>query len=94
MAPSALAPLTCRPYKVLRHVVGRPASEDVVVHEETDDSFYVGIYKSRSEEVLFISCGEWGGVGDGEQHEERRGSKVLCVVTRSNFMLCVFEGVL
>jgi hypothetical protein len=30
-----------RPYKVLRHVIGRPASEDVVVYEEKDESFYV-----------------------------------------------------
>jgi oligopeptidase B len=30
-----------RPYKVLRHVIGCPASEDVVVYEEKDESFYV-----------------------------------------------------
>jgi len=46
-----------RPYKVLRHEVGRPASEDVVVHEEKDESFYVGIHKSHSEEYVFISSG-------------------------------------
>jgi oligopeptidase B len=33
--------LAHRPYKVLRHVIGRPASEDVVVYEEKDESFYV-----------------------------------------------------
>jgi len=46
-----------RPYKVFRHKIGRPASEDVVVYEETDESFYVGVHKSRSEEIIFISSG-------------------------------------
>jgi len=46
-----------RPYKVLRHTIGRPAAEDVVVFEEKDESFYVGIHKSRSEAVIFISAG-------------------------------------
>jgi len=27
----------CRPYKVFRHKIGRPASEDVVVYEEPDE---------------------------------------------------------
>ncbi|KAF5841230.1 hypothetical protein DUNSADRAFT_13875 [Dunaliella salina] len=45
------------PYKVFRHKIGRPASEDVVVYEETDESFYVGVHKSRSEEIIFISSG-------------------------------------
>lgn len=47
-----------RPYKVFRHQIGRPASEDVCVYEETDEAFYVGIVKSRSEEIIFICSGE------------------------------------
>jgi oligopeptidase B len=47
-----------RPYKVLRHVIGRPASEDVVVYEEKDEAFYVGIHTSKSEQMVFISSGE------------------------------------
>lgn len=27
------------------------------VYEETDDAFYVGLSRSRSEQLLFISCG-------------------------------------
>ncbi len=68
----------CRPYKVLRHVVGRPASEDVVVHEESDDSFYVGIHKSRSEQVMFISCGESVEGGGRPSHSLARTGRVGC----------------
>lgn len=46
-----------RPYKVLRHVIGSPPGSDVVVYEEKDESFYVGIGKSRSEALLFIHAG-------------------------------------
>ncbi|MEW5311304.1 MAG: hypothetical protein WDW38_003032 [Sanguina aurantia] len=46
-----------RPYKVLRHLIGTPSADDVVVFEETDDAFYVGIGRSRSDEMIMISCG-------------------------------------
>ncbi|MEW5300193.1 MAG: hypothetical protein WDW36_003139 [Sanguina aurantia] len=46
-----------RPYKVLRHLIGSPSADDVVVFEETDDAFYVGIGRSRSDEMIMISCG-------------------------------------
>lgn len=46
----------CRPFKVWRHVVGE--KEDVQVFEESDEAFYVGIGKSRSEKIIFIECGE------------------------------------
>ena len=45
-----------RPYKVWRaSLVGDSAPS--LIFEETDESFYVGIGKSRSEKVLFISSG-------------------------------------
>ncbi len=40
--------------RVLRHRVGTPAAADELVHEEADDSFFVGVAKSRSERFLFI----------------------------------------
>jgi protease II len=33
-------------------------SKSVQVFEETDEAFYVGIGKSRSEKIIFIDCGE------------------------------------
>jgi oligopeptidase B len=32
--------------------------EAVLVYEEQDEAFFVGISKSRSEKIIFISCGE------------------------------------
>lgn len=46
-----------RPHKVFRHKLGTPTVADVAVFEEPDDKFYVGIHKSRSEAVIYISCG-------------------------------------
>ncbi len=43
-----------RPYRVWRHRVGRPASSDVLVFEETDERFWVGIGLFRSERHIFI----------------------------------------
>ncbi len=43
-----------RPYKVLRHRLGSPASDDVVVHHEKDDSVYTSVRLSRSESFVFI----------------------------------------
>jgi oligopeptidase B len=43
-----------RPYRVWRHMVGTPASEDVIVFEEADEKFGVGVGLSRSERYLMI----------------------------------------
>jgi oligopeptidase B len=43
-----------RPYRVWRHRVGTPAAEDVMVFEETDERFWVGIGLSRSERHVYI----------------------------------------
>ncbi len=44
-----------RPYRVWRHVVGTPAAEDVVVYEEADEKFRVGVVLTRSERYLVLS---------------------------------------
>jgi oligopeptidase B len=44
-----------RPYRVWRHKVGTPASEDVIVYEEADEKFWVGVWLARSERYVFIS---------------------------------------
>jgi oligopeptidase B len=43
-----------RPYRVWRHAIGTPASEDVLVYEEDDEKFNVGVGLSRSERYLMI----------------------------------------
>ncbi|MEV6928762.1 S9 family peptidase [Dactylosporangium sp. NPDC051485] len=43
-----------RPYRVWRHTLGTPASEDVIVHEEPDERFWVGIELTRSERFLLV----------------------------------------
>ncbi|GID95589.1 protease [Amorphoplanes digitatis] len=43
-----------RPSKVWRHTIGRPAADDVVVYEEQDERFWVGVELSRSEKFLII----------------------------------------
>jgi oligopeptidase B len=43
-----------RPYRVWRHMVGTPASSDVMVFEEADERFWVGIGLTRSERYVVI----------------------------------------
>ncbi|MEU2612223.1 S9 family peptidase [Micromonospora sp. NPDC007271] len=43
-----------RPYRVWRHAVGTPSSEDVVVHQEDDERFWVGVELTRSERFVVI----------------------------------------
>ncbi|WP_343561885.1 S9 family peptidase [Kiloniella sp. b19] len=43
-----------RPSQVFRHVLGRPAAEDVLVYEEPDSGFFVGVGKSLSGRFIEI----------------------------------------
>ena len=43
-----------RPYRVWRHVVGTPAADDVVVFEEADEKFWLGVGTSRDERFIEI----------------------------------------
>ncbi|MEV8510773.1 S9 family peptidase [Dactylosporangium sp. NPDC051484] len=43
-----------RPYRVWRHTIGTPAADDVIVHEEPDERFWVGVELTRSERFLLI----------------------------------------
>jgi oligopeptidase B len=43
-----------RPYRVHRHVIGTPVAQDVVVFEESDERFWVGIGLTRSERYVQI----------------------------------------
>jgi len=44
-----------RPYKVFRHRLGTPASEDPLVYHEQDERFYLDISKSKSRDYLFLN---------------------------------------
>jgi oligopeptidase B len=44
-----------RPWRLHRHRLGTPASNDVLVHQEDDEAFYVGIGRTRSDQWLVLS---------------------------------------
>ncbi|MEU8015048.1 S9 family peptidase [Micromonospora parva] len=43
-----------RPNRVWRHTIGSPAADDVVVHQEDDERFWVGVELTRSEKFILI----------------------------------------
>ncbi len=46
-----------RPYQLWRHRVGTPSSADVLVHEESDERFWMGVDCSRDERWVILSIG-------------------------------------
>lgn len=48
-------PVTLRSAQVFRHRLGSSPEEDVLVYEETDDTFSCGVYRSKSREYLIIT---------------------------------------
>jgi len=50
-------PTTLLPYQVYRHELGTPVGQDVLVYEETDNTFYVACYTSRSNDFIMIYTG-------------------------------------
>ncbi|WP_022902361.1 S9 family peptidase [Curtobacterium sp. B8] len=46
-----------RPDRIWRHAVGTPASEDVLVFEEPDDRYWVGVGITRSSQYIVIELG-------------------------------------
>ncbi len=45
-----------RPYRIWRHLLGTPASQDVIVYQEDDAKFDVGVQLSRSERYLIVTA--------------------------------------
>jgi oligopeptidase B len=43
-----------RPYRVWRHRIGTPVDDDVVVYEETDERFWIGVGLTRSQRFIQI----------------------------------------
>ncbi len=48
---------TLRSDRIYRHVLGTPASEDVEIFNEKDDTFYTFVYKTKSKKYLVIGSG-------------------------------------
>jgi oligopeptidase B len=48
-------PETLRSYQVWRHLVGTEPGDDVLVYQEDDETFSVGLWKSASERHIFIA---------------------------------------
>jgi len=46
-----------RPYQLWRHTLGTPAEDDVLVHQEDDERFYLGVGTSKDEEYVFLHLG-------------------------------------
>jgi len=46
---------TLRPFRVMRHVLGTPVSDDQEVFSETDDAFTLSVYKSKSKKYVVIA---------------------------------------
>ena len=46
-----------RPHQVWRHEVGTPADADVLVHDEPDERFFVGVSASRDDRLIIIGIG-------------------------------------
>ncbi|MGC8463230.1 MAG: S9 family peptidase [Acidimicrobiales bacterium] len=44
-----------RPYQLWRHVVGTDPAEDVLVHEELDERFYLGVGRTRDDAYIICS---------------------------------------
>ena len=47
-------PETLLTVRVKKHVLGTPASDDALVYEESDDSFYMGIGRTRDDRYICI----------------------------------------
>lgn len=48
-------PETLRSFQIYRHTLGTPTDDDVLVYQEDDETFNVGIGKSKSKEYLLIA---------------------------------------
>ncbi len=42
-------------YQLMRHTLGTDSSEDVLVYEETDNTFYTSVWRSRSQAYIFLA---------------------------------------
>ena len=46
-----------RPYQLWRHVLGTPAGDDVLVYQEDDEGFFLGVERTKDGEMLLLGLG-------------------------------------
>ncbi|MGB7294507.1 MAG: S9 family peptidase [Candidatus Aminicenantales bacterium] len=46
---------TLRPYRIMKHRLGTPASQDQEVYVENDETFNTVVYKSKSKDLIFVA---------------------------------------
>jgi len=46
-----------RPYQLYRHVLGTDPEEDVLVYQEDDEGFWMGVGRTKDDQYLFIGIG-------------------------------------
>ena len=49
---------TLRAFRIMRHKIGTPASEDVIVFEEEDETFSVFVYSTKSEKYIVMGSSQ------------------------------------
>ena len=47
-------PQTLLGYQVFKHILGQMQSQDQLIYEETDESFYTGLSKSKDRSIIYI----------------------------------------
>ncbi len=48
-------PTTLLPWQVWRHQIGEPGTQDELIYEEQDDTFYVSLHKTSSRQFVVIA---------------------------------------
>ena len=46
-----------RPWQLMRHVLGTDPADDVLVHQEDDERFYIGVSTSTTDELIVLTIG-------------------------------------
>ena len=54
---TAKNPVTLLSEKIKRHTLGAPVDKDVVVYDEKDNTNYIGVWKSKDDQYIFIYSG-------------------------------------
>ncbi len=47
---------TLRPYKIMKHVLGTDPSQDKEIYVEDDETFNIGVYKTKSKKYMIIAA--------------------------------------
>ena len=50
--------VSVRPYQVYRHRLGTPAASDQMVYEDKDETYYVGVFKTKSRAYIMIQSSQ------------------------------------